>query len=262
MNILFIADIIGKPGRRIIKENLSKIKRREKIDFVIGNGENAAGGFGLTSKIKDELFEYGIDILTTGNHVWDNKEILAFIDKDERILRGANLPVKYGSPVYKTKINDKKVAVFSLIGRIFMGNYSISDCPFRKADRILEELSAGTDIIIVDMHAEATSEKKAMGFYLDGRATAVVGTHTHVSTADPVILPKGTAYITDAGMTGPIDSVIGVEKDIIINKFLTTMPSRFEVAKGPAQLEGVIIRINDATGKAESIERICIREES
>lgn len=260
MNILFIADIIGKPGRRIVTENLSKILRQEKVDFVIANGENAAGGFGLTEKIKDELFDAGINVLTTGNHVWDNKEILQFIDKDERILRGANLPVMHGNTVYTAGVKGKKIAVFSVIGRVFMGNYSLSDCPFKKSDEVLSKIGAGADIIIVDMHAETTSEKKAFGYYLDGRATAVIGTHTHVSTNDLTVLPKGTAYVTDAGMTGPVDSVIGVEKEIIINKFLTTMPARFEVAKGQAQLEGVLVAVNDEN-KAQEIKRIYLKEE-
>lgn len=262
MNILFIADIIGKPGRRIVKEFLPKIIRQENIDFVIANGENAAGGFGLSANVKDELFGCSINVLTTGNHVWDNKEILQFIDKDDRVIRGANLPVKFGRSYYIQNVGNKKVAVFSLIGRVFMGSYSLCDCPFVAGMKMVQILKEEADIIIVDMHAEATSEKKAIAYYLDGAVTAVIGTHTHVSTNDLSILPNGTAFMTDAGMTGPVDSVIGVSKEIIINRYLTCMPSRFEVAGGPAQLEAVFLSINDENNKADKIKRIYLKEET
>jgi len=260
MNILFIADIVGKPGRRILKDKLPKLMRQESIDFVIANGENAAGGFGLNNKIKDELFDYGINVLTTGNHVWDNKEIFQFIDKDERVIRGANLPATHGNVVYTQKVGNKKISVFSLIGRVFMGSYSLSDCPFIKGMELAEKLAGESDIIIVDIHAETTSEKKALGYYLDGKVTAVIGTHTHISTNDLMILPSGTAYMTDSGMTGPIDSVIGVSKEIIINKYLTCMPHRFEVASGQAQLEAVVIKTNNEN-KAEEVKRIYLKED-
>jgi 2',3'-cyclic-nucleotide 2'-phosphodiesterase len=246
-----IGDIVGRPGRKAIAENISGIKMENKVDIVIANGENAAGGNGITLKIANELFGYGIDVLTMGNHVWDKKEIFDFINKENRIVRPANYPPGTPGKGYNLyKYNGLEFGVVSLSGRVYLADL---DCPFRAADAIVKELSQHTNLIFVDFHAEVTSEKKAMGYYLDGRVSAVCGTHTHVQTADEDILPEGTAYITDLGMTGPKDSILGVEKEIIINKFITQLPTKFEIAQGPYQLNGVIIDVDDETGKATSI---------
>lgn len=256
MNILFIADIVGKPGRRIVAAKIDKIKRDYRIDFVIANGENSAGGFGITPPVARELFGYGIDAITTGNHVWNKKEILDYIKEEPRLLRPFNLPAGLpGNTIYYKEIKGIKVALFSLLGRVFMGSCMMADCPFAASSQMLEESKRKSDVILVEIHAEATSEKLALGYFLDGKVSAVVGSHTHISTTDARILPGGTAYVTDIGMTGPVDSVIGVDKDIIINKFLTQIPVKFEVARGQAQLEGVIIK--DVENKERrSMERI------
>ncbi len=255
MKILFIGDIVGKPGRNAVKEGLSDIVNKLKIDFVIANAENAAGGFGITKAIAEDLFSLGIDILTSGNHIWDKKEAVTYIPKENRLLRPANYPVEVpgtGSIVVNTSAGDK-VAVLNLSGRIFMQPL---DCPFQVSKREISALKEQTKIIIVDFHAEATSEKSAFGWFLDGKVSAVVGTHTHVQTADERILPKGTAFITDAGMTGPADSVIGVKREQIINKFLTHIPVRFETAKGRSILSCVVLDINEKTGTSTSIQRL------
>jgi conserved hypothetical protein TIGR00282 len=250
LRILFIGDIVGRPGRYLLRDFLPAIKDEYNIDITIANGENAAHGNGLTKKIVDELYSYGIDILTSGNHIWDKKEVLDFIDQEERLIRPANYPDGVPGKGYTSyKLNDNVVFVVNIMGRVFM---SPLDCPFKTIDKIIDECKDISNYIIIDFHGEATSEKIAFGYYVDGRVTAVLGTHTHVQTADYKILPGGTAYITDSGMTGPYDSVIGSDKSAIINKFITGMPSKFDVADGNAQLNAVIIE-TDNCGKAVSI---------
>ncbi|HWR50686.1 MAG TPA: TIGR00282 family metallophosphoesterase [Bryobacteraceae bacterium] len=254
MRLLFIGDIFASPGRRIVAETLSGIISAERIDLVIANAENAAGGFGVTPAIAEELFDMGIDVLTTGNHIWDKREVFDYLDRQPRLLRPANYPGNLpglGIHVGRGR-NGADVAVINLQGRTHM--LAIDD-PFRKADQILADLDPAVKIRFVDFHAEITSEKMALGWYLDGRVTAVVGTHTHVPTADTRVLPNGTAYQTDCGMTGPYDSVIGVDKDIILRRFLTGLPVRMEAAKGKVELHAVILEADEATGRAVSIRR-------
>jgi 2',3'-cyclic-nucleotide 2'-phosphodiesterase len=258
MKILFIGDIIGKPGRLAVKELLPSLISRHEIDLVIANCENAAAGFGVTREVVEELYEAHIDILTSGNHIWDKKEILEFIEDYETLLRPANYPGAVpgkGAVLMPTAAGDY-VGVLNLAGRIFMAPIN---CPFEEAKKAVARLQEKTNVIIVDIHAEATSEKKALGWYLDGEVSAVLGTHTHVQTADNEILPQGTAYISDAGMTGPFDSVIGIKKDTIIERFLTQIPNRFDVAKGDVRLQGVVLDVDAISGKANSIERISIK---
>jgi metallophosphoesterase (TIGR00282 family) len=255
MKVLFIGDIVGKPGRKAVKEGLPDLVNKLKIDFVIANAENAAAGFGITKSIGEELFSLGIDVLTSGNHIWDKKEAVSYIPKENRLLRPANYPADVpgaGSIVMNTSAGEK-VAVLNLSGRIFMQPL---DCPFQTARKEIPLLKEQTKVVIVDFHGEATSEKSAIGWFLDGEVSAIVGTHTHVQTADDKILPDGTAFITDAGMTGPVDSVIGVKKEQIINKFLTQIPVRFETAKGEAILSCVVIDVNPKTGMSTSIQRL------
>jgi len=257
MRILFIGDVFGQPGRRIVKEFLPALVGEYDPDLVLANSENAAGGFGITPPIVEELLDMGIAVLTSGNHIWDKKEIYAYLNEhsDGRLLRPANYPHSVpGHGLYLGKTRSGfGYAVLNLQGRVFM---SPIDCPFRTADDQLAKIPAEVKIRIVDMHAEATSEKVSMGWYLDGRVTAVVGTHTHIPTADETILPGGAAYITDLGMTGPHDSVIGIEKQSVIQKFLSQLPARFEVAKGDVRLNGVLIEADPLTGRAASIQRI------
>jgi len=262
MRILFIGDIFGRPGRTIVRERLPGIVRERGIDLIIANGENSAAGFGITPALAEELFELNIDVITTGNHVWDKREIVDYLQMIEgnghgparRVLRPANYPSDMpGSGVYEGFKDKVPYAVINLQGRVFM---AANDDPFRIADRLLEKVEA--QIILVDFHAEATSEKISFGWYLDGRVTAVIGTHTHVPTADERILPKGTAYITDVGMTGPYEGVIGVKKELVINKFLNGMPVRFEAATGDVRLCAVMIDCDEKTGKARDIERIML----
>ncbi|MHB1418786.1 MAG: TIGR00282 family metallophosphoesterase [Bacillota bacterium] len=254
MKVLMIGDIVGRPGRRAVKQVLPQWIKEHAIDLTIANGENAAGGIGITKEICEELFSYGVDALTMGNHVWDKKDIYSFIDSEPRIVRPANYPP--GTPgqgyiTVNTRGRDKlKVGVVNLSGRVFL---STLECPFRMGREIIEKLQMQTPIIIVDFHAEATSEKVAMGWYLDGRASAVLGTHTHIQTADARILPRGTAYVTDVGMTGPRDSVLGVEVEAVLQKFLTQMPTRFEVAGGVPQINAMLVEIDATTGKATGI---------
>lgn len=258
MKILFIGDIIGKPGRRAVRELLPSLVASRGVDLVIANCENAAAGFGITREIVEELYEAHIDVLTSGNHVWDKKESLEFISDYETLLRPANYPAVVpgrGSVVYSTPAGEY-VGVLNLAGRIFMHPI---DCPFVRAKEELARLRNKTSVIIVDIHAEATSEKKALGWYLDGEVSAVLGTHTHVQTADDEILPKGTAYLSDVGMTGPFDSVIGIRKETIIERFLTQIPNRFDVAKNDVRLQGALLDIDAASGKARAIERISIK---
>ncbi len=255
MNILFIGDIVGEPGRQAVRELIPKIKKREKIEFIIANGENVAGGSGVTPPLADELFGYGIDVITSGDHIWKRKEILDYIESNKRLLRPANYPPQapgFGSTVVQSE-SGIDVGVINLTGRVFM---QAVECPFRIGKEEVEKLKNRTRIIIIDMHAEATSEKVALGWYLDGLVSAIIGTHTHVQTADEKILPNGTAFISDAGMTGPFDSVIGRKKEQILTRFITQMPARFEMAEGDIQLHGVVLDIDEKTGKANSIKRI------
>ncbi|MFQ6082493.1 MAG: TIGR00282 family metallophosphoesterase [Candidatus Aminicenantia bacterium] len=259
VRILFLGDIVGRSGRKALKRFLPEIEKQYSIDFIIANGENAAGGIGLTEKVGKELLEE-IDILTSGNHIWDKKEALAFLDKNSRILRPANFPP--GNPgkggVITPDRKGRKIAVLNLQGRIFMEPI---DCPFQVAVKEIEKLKRMTSIIIVDFHAEATSEKQALGWYLDGKVSALIGTHTHVLTADERILPGGTAYITDVGMIGGINSVIGIKKEQAIKRFLTAIPQRFEVGKGRKILSGTYLEIDSSSGKAISIKRIMKMED-
>ena len=254
MKIFFIGDIIGKPGRRAIRELLPQVVSECGIDCVIANCENAAAGFGVTREIVDELFQNHIDVLTSGNHIWDKKEVMDFIEDFKTLLRPANYPSGSpgrGSVVIPTRSNSP-VGVINLGGRIFMQPL---DCPFRTAEMEIAKIKDRTKIIIVDFHAEATSEKKTMGWFLDGQVSAVLGTHTHVQTADEGILPRGTAYISDVGMTGPFDSVIGIKKEEIMERFLTLIPNKFDVAKGDVRLQGVILDIDETNGRSRGIER-------
>ena len=258
--ILFIGDVFGHPGRRITKEKVPELVREFAPELIIANGENAAAGFGITPPLVEELLEAGIDVLTSGNHIWDKKEIFPYFDQhiDGRLLRPANYPGNAPGPglyLGRTRAG-VDYAVVNLQGRVFMPSL---DCPFRTADAVLGQIPSNVKIRIVDMHAEATSEKMALGWYLDGRITALVGTHTHVPTADETILPKGSAYITDLGMSGPYDSVIGMDKQAVIRKFLDQIPARFEVAKGDLRLSCVLIEADAADGRARSIQRIVRR---
>ncbi|MBP7216107.1 MAG: TIGR00282 family metallophosphoesterase [Candidatus Omnitrophica bacterium] len=255
MNILFIGDIVGSPGREAIGKALSSLKQEYAIDFVIANAENAAGGSGITALIAKELFSYGVDVITSGDHIWKKREIFEFINEEARVLRPVNFPL--GAPgngfgVFETK-RGIKVGVLNVQGRVFMDPI---ECPFRSARAAQETMHKQTNIIIVDMHAEATSEKIALGWYLDGKVSAVVGTHTHVQTADERILPAGTAFLTDAGMTGPLDSVIGRRVEDVLARFITAIPTRFEVADKNIALQGALIAVNETTGQAQSIVRI------
>ena len=263
MKILFIGDIFGRPGRNIVKDRLPELRKQHAVDLVIANCENAAAGFGITPPLAEELFDLGIDVMTTGNHVWDKREIIEYFQMADgnphsparRLLRPANF--SQGLPgwgVYEGQKDGVSYAVLNLQGRVFMGS---SDDPFRYVDRLLEQIKS--KIVFVDFHAEASSEKVAFGWYLDGRATAVVGTHTHIPTADATVLPKGTAYITDVGMTGPYDSVIGVKKELVIEKFLSGMPARFEAANGDVRLCAVIVQCDDQTGRASKMEQVILR---
>src|SRR3989454_3484681 len=256
MNILMVGDVYGDPGRAAIAPLLPRLRKEHEADLAIVNVENAAAGFGVTPLIARTFLEHGVDVMTSGNHIWDKKEIIEYIGKENLLLRPANFPVGTPGVGYVTvKCGPHKVAVLNLMGRVFMLPI---DCPFRKADALIPELRKETPIILVDMHAEATSESLAMGWYLDGRVSAVVGTHRHVQTADERVLPGGTAYITDLGLTGPTDGVIGVDRDQIIQRFLHQMPLRFETAKGPAALQGAVIVVEPDTGRASSIRRLSV----
>jgi metallophosphoesterase (TIGR00282 family) len=265
VRILFVGDIFGRPGRTIVRERLAEVVREHAVDLTIANGENAAGGFGITPQIADELFALGIAVLTTGNHIWDKREIIDYMhgangnqfSPARRLLRPANYPA--GTPgvgLYEGTASDgTPYAVMNLQGRVFL---PANDDPFRVADALLQQVKA--KIILVDIHAEATSEKVAMGWYLDGRVTAVLGTHTHIPTADTRVLPKGTAYQTDLGMTGPYDSVIGVQKELVLQRFLTQMPARWEAAAHDTHFCAVVIDADPVTGHARSIERVIVPE--
>lgn len=255
MRLLFVGDVVGRPGRRAVSALLPGMRRELKPDLVVANGENAAGGFGLTLPSADEIFEAGVDVITLGNHTWDNKGIYELLAERVNVIRPANYPP--GAPGAGYTIwggpGGTRVAVVNLAGRVFLDHV---DDPFRAFDDMYGEISGQAAAIIVDFHAEASSEKVAFGWYADGRATAVLGTHTHVATADERVLPQGTAYITDVGMSGPRDSVLGVDRDIIIRRFLTQLPARFEVAQGPVQLDAVVVDFDGDTGRAGRIERL------
>ena len=255
MKILFIGDIVGSPGREAVRNLLPELKKEFALDFVIANAENAAGGSGITPKVAEELFASGCDVLTSGDHIWKKKDIFELINAEERILRPANFPAGAagrGANVYKTK-SGAKVGVINVNGRVFM---QALECPFRTTLAAWQELSRETKVIIVDIHAEATSEKVALGWYMDGKVSAVLGTHTHIQTADERILPEGTAYLTDAGMTGPYDSVIGRRVEDVLERFLSCVPVKFEVAEENVQLAGAVVDVDESTGKARSIVRV------
>ncbi len=255
MKILFIGDIVGSPGREAVRKLVPLLKKEHGLDFVIANAENAAGGSGITPKVAEELWDSGVDVLTSGDHIWKKREVFDIINTSQRVLRPLNFPA--GAPgsgfaLYTTQ-SGLKVGVINVLGRVFMEPL---ECPFRAARSAADILSKETKVIILDVHAEATSEKVALGWYLDGLISAVLGTHTHVQTADEKILPRGCAYITDVGMTGPLDSVIGRRIEDVLERFITSVPVRFEVAQDNVQLQGVVLGIDEDTGKAESIIRI------
>lgn len=259
MRLIFIGDIVGKPGRQIVARRIARLRETWRPDVIIANAENSAGGLGTTPETLIELKKLGIDGFTMGNHTWRKKVLIPAMPDFPELVRPANFPP--GMPGAGHTIiplpDGRKLGLLNLIGRIYMEPL---DCPFRAADALLPELHRETNAILVDMHAEATSEKIAMGWHLDGRCSAVIGTHTHVQTADDWIMPGGTAYITDAGMCGPIRSVIGTDKDVVVNRFISGMPERFDVARGPALLSAVFIELDDTTGRAAAIERILIRD--
>ena len=259
MRILMVGDVIGRPGRAAFAKYTSKLRQEKKVDLVVVNGENSADGRGITKKTLDELLLGGADVVTGGNHIWDKKETAQFIDEEPYLLRPANYPTGVpGKGVCVYPLRGKTVGVMNLSGRAFL---PALDCPFQRVEDLLRELSGECDVILLDFHAESTSEKMAMGWYLDGRVTAVAGTHTHVQTADERILPGGTAFISDLGMVGPWNSVIGFTKEPVLAKTTTGMPARFEVADGPAVYSAVLLTVDDGTGKAIAIERIQIRED-
>ena len=265
MKILFVGDVFGSAGRRIVREHIGHIVSGRGVDLIIINAENAAGGFGLTPALADEFFDLGAQVLTTRNHIWDKKEIIDYLrsvpedshDRPRRVIRPANyMPGSPGFGFYEGALpSGQEYAVISLQGRVFMAN---NDDPFRAADELLGKITAR--VIVVDFHAEATSEKAALGWYLDGRVTAVIGTHTHVPTADNRILSRGTAYQTDVGMSGPYDSIIGVEKQLVLDRFLTGMPGKFEAAKGDPRMAALLIECDGATGRAYTTERLLLGE--
>ena len=257
MRVLFIGDIVGKPGRRAVELLLKRIVKDERIDFVIANGENAAGGMGITPTIALEMFKMGVHVLTSGNHVWAKKEVIPFLEEEPRLLRPANYPSQVpgrGVGTFELK-NGGKIAVANLEGRVFM---RALECPFRVGERIIEEVRRKTPVMIIDFHAEATSEKVALGRFLDGKVSAILGTHTHVQTADERILDHGTAYITDVGMTGPMASVIGIREDVALERFLTQVPWKFDVATDKVELQCVVIDIDPKTGRSNDIQRMSV----
>lgn len=260
MKILFLGDVVGSPGRNMVQEYLPKLKQKYKPNLTIINGENAASGKGITEKIYKQLLEWGADIVTLGNHTWDRREIFDFIDDAKNIIRPANFPEGTpGKGITFVNVNGVDVAIINMQGRTFLPPL---DDPFRLIDNLIEEAKKRTNIIFLDFHAEATSEKQAMGWYVDGRVSTVVGTHTHTQTADNRILPNGTAYITDVGMTGPYDAILGMKRDAVMKRFLTNLPVRFEVdEKGRTQLNGIIASIDEKDGTAIGIERILINDD-
>ncbi|WP_042223705.1 TIGR00282 family metallophosphoesterase [Oceanobacillus manasiensis] len=260
MKILFIGDVVGSPGRDMVQEYLPKLKEKYRPTVTIINGENAASGKGITEKIYKQFLEWGAQVVTMGNHTWDKKEIFEFIDEAKYMIRPANFPENNpGKGIVYLNINGTEIAVINMQGRTFL---PAIDDPFTKMDLLIEEAKQRTNIIFVDFHGEATSEKQAMGWYVDGRVSAIVGTHTHTQTADERILPKGTAYISDVGMTGPYDGILGVNREAVIKRFLTSMPVRFEITKeGRTQLNGLVVSIDKNSGKSTNVERIIINED-
>ncbi|HZM58759.1 MAG TPA: TIGR00282 family metallophosphoesterase [Vicinamibacterales bacterium] len=260
MNILFIGDIIGRPGRELIRKGLRGVVERHQVDFVIANAENSAAGFGITKDVGDSLLEMGVDVMTSGNHIWDKREALDYIAAEPRLLRPANYPAGVpGRGSCVTHSGDgRAVGVINVMGRVFM---TPIDDPFAVVLREIESIRHKTRVIIVDFHAEATSEKVSMGWHLDGKVTLVVGTHTHVQTADERILPQGTAYLTDAGMTGPHDSIIGMDRESSLSRFLTALPSKFEPATGNPRLNGIVVAADEKTGRASGVTRISYSEQ-
>ena len=260
LRLLFVGDVVGAPGRRLLNARLRALRSEVRADLTVVNGENAAGGAGITVATAAEIFSAGADVITTGNHVWDKKDAVPLLDKNSRVLRPANYPEGTpGTGVAVVEAGGTPVAVVNLMGRVFMPHV---DDPFRAADRIVESLATVTKVVLVDFHAEATSEKTALGWYLDGRVSAVIGTHTHVATADARVLPGGTAYMTDAGMTGPHRSVIGVKAEQAIQRFLTQRPLAYETAEGDVRLCAVVVDVDRASGRASSIERVEVVEET
>jgi len=260
MKVLFVGDIVGKPGREILRKGLRPLVEREDIDLVIANAENAAAGFGVTKDIGDSLLDWGVDVMTSGNHIWDKKEVMGYIASEPRLLRPANYPAGVpGRGSYLAQTGDgRSIGIINVMGRVFM--LSIDD-PFAVVLKEIEALRHRTRVIIVDFHAEATSEKIAMGWHLDGKVTLVVGTHTHVQTADERILPNGTAYMTDAGMTGPHDGIIGMEREPSLERFLSGMPTKFEPASANPRLNGVLVRADEKTGRATAVTRLSYSEQ-
>lgn len=257
MRILFIGDIVGKAGRRAIQGLLESVVADHEVDFVIANGENAAGGMGLTPPIAMEILAEGVDVITSGNHIWAKKEVIPFLDEENRLLRPANYPAGVpgrGAGIFRAG-NGRKIGVLNLEGRVFMKHL---DCPFRIGEKEVERLKQETDILVIDFHAEATSEKVAMGWFMSGKVSAVLGTHTHIQTCDEKVMDGGTAYITDVGMTGPLDSVIGIRKEVALNRLLSQIPWKFDVASGEIELQGVVVEVDVKTGKSKQIQRIRI----
>lgn len=245
-----VGDVVGKPGRRAVAALLPELRRKHELDLVVANGENAAGGIGLTVDTAQELFKAGVDVITSGNHIWHHKEIIPYLEAEPRVLRPLNMPP--GVPGRGYSLNEAAMVV-NLLGRVFMGHF---DCPFRAMDRLLEEVCPRPRVILVDFHGEATAEKIALGWYLDGRVSAVVGTHTHVGTVDTRVLPRGTAFVSDVGMVGAADSVIGDDKDSVIERFLTLMPHRLSVGKGNAIFNSALVEVDADSGKARTISRL------
>ena len=257
MKIFLVGDVIGDPGRKALARHLPEVRERHGVDYLVVNVENLAGGFGVTAPTCKEIVDLGADVLTSGNHIWDKRDVFDLIPAEPRLLRPHNYPPGCpgtGLHVGATK-DGVRVAVLNLQGRVFMPPI---DCPFRAADAALAELGGRADIVVVDLHAEATSEKVAMGWHLDGRVAAVVGTHTHIQTADERVLPGGTAYLTDLGMTGPYDSVIGVDTQAVLGRFVNALPARFETAKGNPRLCGAVVDVDPGTGRARSIVRVAL----
>ncbi len=254
LKVAMFGDVIGRPGRVRALSVIARLRAAGAVDFVVVNGENAAGGMGLTPEVAREMLDGGVDVITTGNHVWNKREMADYLDKEDRVLRPANYPSQVpGRGWTVVSCQSVRIAVLNLQGRVFMQPI---DCPFVRGRRAVDEIGSSADIIVADFHAEATSEKQALGIYLDGAVAAVVGTHTHVQTADERVLPGGTAFITDLGMCGPVDSVIGMDADTVIPRFITALPSRFAVAKGPVIVSGVIIEADHSTGRARGIQRL------
>ncbi len=255
MKILILGDVVGRAARRMLRREVRRLRAEADLDLVVANGENASGGRGIDPDALDELFDSGVDVVTSGNHIWQHRSLLPHLEGEARLLRPANfadgVPGR-GWTVVEAR-NGARVGVMNLIGRVFMGSH---DCPFRAADGILADAAESVDVVLVDMHAEATSEKVGMGWYLDGRVAAVVGTHTHVQTADERVLPGGTAHLSDLGMCGPMDSVIGMRRREVLERFLTQRPARFEVARGPLLLQGAFIDVEAETGRARTIRRL------